>query len=121
MQNLLKFPVILLAALLVASCGDSEKEPSLLDVAVSDAKGFAEFKCKIMEELGELGWEDDKERNNLLERFDEEEEKMSKKYSYNADIPEYVKSAYKDQLKAEERKGCDRRKYFNYVGDDSDD
>ena len=107
MKKFIKFPVIVFAVVLAASCGDSEKEPSLLDVAVSDAKAYMEFQCKIFKEMDETTWEDGEKLRKLREELDKEEEKMYKKYS-SYDIPAYVKSAYRDQLKAEGRKGCDK-------------
>ena len=90
---------------LVASCGDSEKEPSPLDVAVSDAKAYAKFQCEIIIEMIES--QGDGKAKKLMEELNEEKEKMEKKYYYDSDIPEYVKNAYRDQLKAEQRK-CEK-------------
>jgi len=107
MKKFIKFPVIIFAVVLAASCGDSEKEPSLLDVAVSDAKAYTEFQCKIFKEINETGWGDGEKIGKLQEELDKEEEKMNKKY-YDSDIPVYVTNAYRDQLEAEQRKGCDK-------------
>ena len=100
MKKFIKFPVIIFAVVLAASCGDSEKEPSLLDLAVSDAKEAAELRCKMLKEMksGELSRED---FSKFLAEHEEETKKIQEKYLYNADTPEYVKKAYDDQLKHE--------------------
>lgn len=75
MKNLLKLPVLLLAVMLVASCGDSKKEEeekklSPVEQAAADAKKLAELECDV--EIARL--EDDSDK---VEKLEEQREKMN--------------------------------------------
>ena len=92
MKNLLKLPVLLLAVILVASCGDSKKEEeekkmTPAEMAAADAKKGIELECEI--QAAEMMGDFEKEKQ-LSEELSEIEDEMEKKW---ADADEEIMDA----------------------------
>lgn len=87
MKNLLKLPVLLLAVMLVASCGDSKKEEeekklSPVEQAAAEAKKLAELECDL--EIAYL--EDDFDKfDKLEEQLKTMKEEIEKKWGDEKD------------------------------------
>ena len=98
MKNLLKLPVLLLAVMLVASCGDSKKEEeekklSPVEQAAAEAKKLAELECDL--EIAYL--EDDFDKfDKLEEQLKTMKEEIEKKWGDEKDdkIRDAVMKAY---------------------------
>ena len=96
MKNLLKLPVLLLAVMLFASCGDSKKEEEKkLNPVEKDAKRTAEMACDYFEAMDA----EDKEKMIELEKEGQEiGEEMEEKYG---EVPDDDRgSASKEDNKA---------------------
>ena len=81
MKNLLKLPVLILAVMLVASCGDSKKEKeeeklSPVEQAAADAKKLAELECDL--EIAYLEGDSDK-----LDKLEEQLKTMKEEIEKN--------------------------------------
>jgi len=79
MKNLLKLPVLILALMLVVSCGDSKKEEeekklSPVEQAAADAKKLAELECDFEIALLEDGSDKVEKLEEQLKKMNEEME-----------------------------------------------
>ena len=119
MKNLLKLPLLILALMLVVSCGDSKKEKeeekklSPLEMATADAKKSVKVACDYFK----LVAEDDQEKIAELEKESKEyEDELAKKYGENPDAEngsasKEVKKAFWETLEAE-LNNCEAFKQF---------
>ena len=92
MKNLLKLPVLILAVMLVASCGDSKKEKeekkmTPAEMAAADAKKGIELGCEV--QAAEMMGDFEKEKQ-LSEELSEMEDEFEKKW---ADADEEIMDA----------------------------
>lgn len=115
MKNLLKLPVLLLAVMLVASCGDSKKEDAdgkkggsndsamtSVQMAEADGKEIGELMCEAqklmasgdMDKLEELG-----------KRGQELEDQMKEKWGPDGNASDEDRNAFEKAMKAA-MEGC---------------
>ena len=119
MKNLLKLPLLILALMLVVSCGDSKKEKeeekklSPVEMATADAKKSVKVACDYFK----LFVEDDQEKIAELEKeFKEYGDELAEKYgedpgAENGSASKEVKKAYWETFEAE-LDNCEAYKQF---------
>ena len=95
MKNLLKLPVLLLAVMLVASCGDSKKEEeekklSPAEQAAADAKKVAKLECE--RDIASLEGDFDKAAE-LEEQINKMNDEMDEKWDDKVEEDEKIRDA----------------------------
>ena len=99
MKNLLKLPALLLAVMLVASCGDSKKEEekklSPVEMATADGDKTGQLMCKVTKAANEMDAEELEKVQKEAEEFSKE---MEKKYG-DKDLSEEVKKAFEKAIR----------------------
>ena len=95
MKNLLKLPVLLLAVMLVASCGDSKKEEeekklSPAEQAAADAKKVANLECE--RDIASLEGDFDKAAE-LEEQINKMNDEMNEKWDDKVEEDEKIRDA----------------------------
>ena len=102
MKTIFKIPVLLLALMLVVSCGDSKKEKeeeeklSLVEQAAADGKKAGELYCKVVNAIANSDYEDLEKLTKESQDFGAE---MEKKY-LGLEANEEVKKAFNDAMMA---------------------
>ena len=108
MKNLLKLPVLLLAVMLVASCGDSKKEEekklSPVEQAAVDGKKTGEMACELSEVFKEEGFDSEKAKK-MMKDMQDFGDKVEDKYGPDGSASDEVKEAFEKAMQAE-MDGC---------------
>ena len=103
MKNLLKLPVLLLAVMLVASCGDSKKEEekklSPVEQAAADGKKAADIACEVVELAKEHGLMSD-EVKEFGEKNKEFGEEIEEKYGDSGNASDEEKARFQKEYEA---------------------
>ena len=103
MKNLLKLPVLLLAVMLVASCGDSKKEEekklSPVEQAAADGKKMGELECAFKAASSEDDFETMAKLEEEATKMKEEIEKKWADYEQDSDEAKAAEAAYAKAVK----------------------
>ena len=100
MKNLLKLPVLLLAVMLVASCGDSKKKLSPVEQAAVDGKKTGEMACELSEVFKEEGFDSEKAKK-MMKDMQDFGDKVEDKYGPDGSASDEVKEAFEKAMQAE--------------------
>ena len=104
MKTLFKIPVLLLALMLVISCGDSKKEKeekeklSPVEQAAVDGKKQAEMACESIKVANEEGYDSEKMKK-IMKDSQDFGDKMYSTYGDEGTASDEAKKAFEEALK----------------------
>tara|TARA_B100002019_G_C20950256_1_gene441261 strand:- start:148 stop:483 length:336 start_codon:yes stop_codon:yes gene_type:complete len=105
MKTIFKIPVLLLALMLVVSCGDSKKEKeeeeklSPVEQAAADGKKLGELVCEIEKVFEEEGGDSEKVKK-MMQDWRDVSGKMDDKYAPEGDATDEAKKVFDEARQA---------------------